>query len=376
MEDYTHYRFHPERRRMQVDSLKPPLKLLEDWSMSGVACQPKIKEGKVFVSLLSSGLKVFEQSTATELWSFSPKGIDDDLSGEGDVLISGDTLVTRRGGKIFVLDSSTGELRGSQSTPAFDLASAALRGNVLYGIYLDEEDADEPIYCFAYDLERADFLWRHRILRPPKVLTMSEQQIFISDNRGSFTCLSAETGSEIWRNSLKEIGKFTDIDQTIRSGDVTGIPLLWGNMVIVPVEGYHVLAFNQASGEIDWSQRIDIDDPRSVVCSPEGILIVVDCEICINLDVTSGRILSQMNIDAAVRSQGGPLLTQSDVTNGYLYFSTINKGILVALDRQSGEIPWSFKCAAPVPIANAPVVVDGRLYLVDESHNLYVFKSG
>src|SRR5258705_7518114 len=99
MEDYTHYRFHPERRRMQVDSLKPPLNLLEDWSMSGVACQPKIKEGKVFVSLLSSGLKVFEQSTATELWSFSPKGIDDDLSGEGDVLISGDTLVTRRGGK-------------------------------------------------------------------------------------------------------------------------------------------------------------------------------------------------------------------------------------------------------------------------------------
>jgi outer membrane protein assembly factor BamB len=246
----------------------------------------------------------------------------------------------------------------------------------LFGIYLDEEDDDEPIYCFAYDLERSDFSWKHRISRAPKALTMSEQQIFISDKKGSFTCLSAATGSQVWTTSLKEIGQFKDIDKTVRSGDVTGIPLLWADMVIVPVEGYRVAAFSQASGEVRWSQQIDIDDPRNVVCSPEGNLIIVDCEICISLDVTTGQILSQLNIDAAVQPHGGPLLTRSDVTNGFLYFSTIDQGVLVALDRQSGEIPWSFKCAAPVPINNAPVVVDGRLYLVDESGSLYVFTSG
>lgn len=376
MEDYTHYQFHPERRRMQADALEPPFKQLEDWSMSGLACQPKIKDGRVFVSFLEGELKVFEQRTAKQLWSFNPKGNSDDLSGKGNVLISGDTLVTCRGSKMFVLDSATGELRGSQSTPAFDLGSAALRGNLLFGIYLDEEDDDEPIYCFAYDLERSDFSWKHRVSRAPKALTMSEQQIFISDKKGSFTCLSAATGSQVWTTSLKEIGQFTDIDKTVRSGDVTGIPLLWADMVIVPVEGYRVVAFSQASGEVRWSQQIDIDDPRNVVCSPEGNLIIVDCEICISLDVTTGQILSQLNIDAVVQPHGGPLLTRSDVTNGFLYFSTIDEGVLVALDRQSGEIPWSFKCAAPVPINNAPVVVDGRLYLVDESGSLYVFTSG
>jgi outer membrane protein assembly factor BamB len=374
MADYTHYQFHPERRRMQVDPLMPPLRLLEDWSMPGVGYPPKIAAGNVFVSFLEGRLAVFEESSGKQLWDFRlPQGYHAGLPNDGDLLISEDTLLTRLGGEMFFLDASTGKLHSRQVAPAFDLRSAALQGNRLFGIYLDEEDDEEPVYCFAYDFERQQLLWKQAIERIPKSLALSSQSVFLSDKKGRFTCLSAQTGAQVWTASVQEIGKFTDIDQTIRNGDVTGVPLLWGDLVVVPVEGYHVVAFDQATGAIRWSQSIDIDDPRNLVCSPDTTLTIADCEIYVNLDVATGHILSQMNIASALRPYGGPLLTRMDVTDRFLYFSTIHKGILVALDRQIGEIPWTYQCAAPVPINNAPVVVNGRLYLLDEDHNLYVF---
>jgi outer membrane protein assembly factor BamB len=373
MENYTHYRFHPGRRRMQADPLVPPLRPLPDWSMPDVGYPPKIAGGLLFLSFVEGRLGTYE-SSGKPVWSFRlPRGYRAGLPNEGDLLISDGTLVTRLGHEMFVLNASTGELRDRLVAPEFDLRSAVLQGNRLFGIFLDEEDDDEPVYCFAYDLDRREFLWKCTIERIPGSLTVSEQSVFLSDKKGHFTCLSAETGTQIWTTSVQETGRFRDVDRTIRNGDVTGVPLTWADLVIVPVEGYHVLALDHATGTVRWSQVIDIDDPRSLACSPDGILTIVDSEICVSLNVATGHILSQMNIDAALRPYGGPLLTQMDITNRFLYFSTIQKGILVALDRESGEIPWTFQCAAAVPIHNAPVVVNGYLYLLDEDHNLYVF---
>lgn len=292
---------------------------------------------------------------------------------QGDLLISGDTLLTHLDGEIFILSSSTGKLRNRRRAPSFDLRSGVLQDNRLFGIYLDEEDDDEPIYCFAYDLVRGAFSWNHAIERFSGTLAMSGQRIFLSEKKGEFSCLSAETGTRLWTASLREIGKFTDIDGTIRDGDVTGVPLLWGDLVIVPVEGYHVVALEQATGAVGWSQSLDIDDPRSLVCSPDGVLALTDSEIYISLDVTTGRVLSQNNIGAALKPYGGPLLTYMDTTDRFLYFSAIHSGILIALNRQSGDISWTFQCAAAVPLCNAPAVAHGRLYLLDEGNNLYVF---
>lgn len=374
MTDYFHYRFTPERRRMQADSLAPPLRRLEKWAFKSVGYPPKIAAGKVFLSFLDGRLAAFEEGSAKLLWDFHPpRGHQDNFKNNSDLLISGNFLLTRLNREMFILDTLTGKLRDHLTVPEFDAHSAVLRENRLFGIYVDGEDDEEPIYCFAYDLERRDLIWKHAIERIPHSLAMSASRIFLSDKKGGFTCLSAETGAEIWTTSLREIGKYTDIDQTIRHGDVTGVPLLWGDLVIVPVEGYHVLSFEQATGAVRWSQSVDIDDPRSLICSPDGVLTIVDSEVYVNLDVATGRILSEMNISTALRPYGGPLLTKMDVTDRFLYFSTIHRGILVALDRQSEEIPWTFQCAAAVPIHNAPVVVNGRLYLLDEDHNLYVF---
>ncbi|HEU5011956.1 MAG TPA: PQQ-binding-like beta-propeller repeat protein [Roseiflexaceae bacterium] len=374
MAEYTHFQFHPERRRMEADSLTPPLRLLENRSMPGVGYLPKIGAGNVFVSFLEGRLAAFEESGGKPVWDFRlPHGYRAGIPDDGDLLISEHTLLTRLNGELFILDASTGKLHSRQPAPAFDLRSAILQENRLFGVYLDEADENEPVYCFAYDLARQTFSWQYAIERIPYSLAMSTQSVFLSDRKGYFTCLSAETGAQVWTTPIQEIGQYTDVDQTIRSGDVTGVPLLWGDLLIVPVEGYHVVALEQATGAVRWSQLIDIDDPRNLVCSPNGMLATVDSEIYVNLDVATGRMLSHLNIAAALRPYGGPLVTRMDVTDHMLYFSIIHKGILVALDRQSGEIPWTFQCAAAVPFNNAPVVVNGRLYLLDEDHNLYVF---
>jgi len=374
MTDYLHYRFTPERRRMQADSLAPPLRRLEKWAFESVGYPPKIAAGKVFLSFLDGRLAAFEEGSAKLLWNFHlPRGHQDNFKNNSDLLISGNSLLTRLDREMFILDTLTGKLRDHFTVPEFDARSAVLQENRLFGIYVDGEDDEEPIYCFAYDLECRDFAWKHAIELIPKSLTMSVHRIFLSNKKGYFTCLSAETGAQIWTTSLQEIGKYLDIDRTIRYGDVTGVPLLWGDLVIVPVEGYHVIALDQETGAVRWSQSLDIDDPRNLAYSPDGFLSVGDCEIFVNLDVATGHIFSQMSIGTVLHPYGGPLLTQMDVTDRFAYFSTIHNGILIALDRWSGEIPWTFQCATAVPFDNAPVVVHGCLYLLDEDQNLYVF---
>ena len=335
---------------------------------------PKVAGGRVFVNFLDGRVEAYKEGDKKQEWSFGPPekykpGVPDD----GDLLISGNTLVTRLGGELFVLDAVSGTLESRHSLPSIDLPSSVLRDKTLFGIYVDEESSEEPIYCFAYELERQKFLWKHEVQRIPKCLTASEQSVFLSDKKGHFSCLAAADGEQVWTASVQELGSFTDVDDSHRKGDVTGVPLLWSDLVIVPIEGYHVAAFDQATGDVRWSQKLPIDDPRNLACGSDGVICAVDAATCVSLDADSGRITSQLDITAELRPHGGPLLTQIEVADRHLFFSTIKKGTLVALDRQTGAIPWTFKCEAPVPINNAPVVVNGRLYLLDENHTLYVF---
>jgi outer membrane protein assembly factor BamB len=375
MEDYTHYRFNPERCRRHADPLAPPLTQLKAWSMTGVAAMPKVASGRVFVNFLDGRVEAYGEHNKQREWSFGPPenyrpGIPDD----GDLLISGNTLVTRLGGDLFVLDAVSGNLESRHRIPSIDLLSSLVREKTLFGIYVDEESPEEPTYCFAYELHRQKFLWKQEIERIPKWLTASDQSLFLSDKKGHFSCLSATDGKQIWTTSVEELGAFTDVDKSLRKGDVTGVPFLWRDLVIVPIEGYRVVAFDQATGDVRWSQKLPIEDPHNLACSSDGVICVVNAETFVSVEAGSGRITAQLNIAAELRPYGGPLLTQIEVTDRHVFFSTIKKGILVALDRETGAIPWSFKCEAPVPINNAPVVVNGRLYLLDEDHTLYVFE--
>lgn len=374
MADYTHYRFYPERRRRQADPLAPPLTQLEAWSMRGVAALPKVASGRVFVNFLDGRVEAYGEHNKEREWSFGPPenyrpGIPDD----GDLLISGNTLVTRLGGDLFVLDAVSGNLESRHSLPSIDLPSSLVREKTLCGIYVDEESPAEPIFCFAYELDRQKFLWKKEIERIPKWLTASDQSLFLSDKKGHFSSLTLAEGKQNWTVSVQELGAFTDVDKSVRKGDVTGVPLLWHDLVIVPIEGYRVAAFDQATGDERWSQELAIEDPNNLACSSEGVICVVNAETFVSLEADTGRITSELNIAAELRTYGGPLLTQIDVTDRYVFFSTIKKGILVALNRETGSIPWTFKCEGIVPINNAPVVVNGRLYLLDEDHTLYAF---
>jgi outer membrane protein assembly factor BamB len=145
---------------------------------------------------------------------------------------------------------------------------------------------------------------------------------------------------------------------------------LWDDLVVLPVEGYHVVALEQTFGTLRWSQSVDIDDPRNVVCSPNGVLAVVDSEVYDTIEVATGRVISRMNIAAILGPYDDPFLTQMDVTDRFIYFSIINRRILVALERQTGQISWIYQCAAGIPVLNAPVVVNGHLYLLDEDYRL------
>lgn len=342
--------------------------------MRGLGYPPKISGGKVFVSFLEGRLAAFEEGTAKQLWDYRlPQSYRCEVPHDGELLVSDNLLITRLGEEMLLLNATTGKLKHRHAVPNFNLRSAVLLQDRVFGIFVDEDDDDASVYCFAYDLQRRQILWKYRLDRISKCLTMSDQRIFLSDKKGYFTCLAADTGTQLWTTSLMELGRYTETDKSIRSGDATGVPFLWEELVIVPVEGYHVAGLDQTSGAIRWSQSVDIDDPRNVVCSSDGIVTVFDSEVYDTIDAATGQVLSRTNIAATLRAFDDPFLTQMDVSERFLYFSIINKGILAALERQSGKILWTFQCSSGIPVVNAPILVNERLYLLDEDHNLYVF---
>ena len=372
--DYTHDRFGPERCRSETTHLDPPLHLLAGWPVAGVGYLPKIADGRMFASFLDGRVAAFQEGSAEPLWSFRlPESYEAALPNDGDLLVSGPVLLTRLGDELFLLDAATGRLLDRQAVPQFNLRSALFDGSRLVGAYVDESHERDEYFYACYDLWQRAILWQHRSEQLPTSLAGSRQRVFVSASLGQLSGLDTQAGTIFWTSSVQKIGAHRDLAKRASDGAISGVPVVQRDLVIAAVRGYHIVAFDQATGAVRWDTAVEMINPYTLACAADGTLAVIDDANYCQLDAATGRVLSRLNVADSFPAGEATQLTEIDVTTGYLYFCDVHRGVLRAMDRQTGQMPWSYRCANAVPVFNAPVVINGRLYLLDEGHHLYVF---
>ncbi|MBS3749638.1 MAG: PQQ-binding-like beta-propeller repeat protein, partial [Candidatus Thermoplasmatota archaeon] len=145
-----------------------------------------------------------------------------------------------------------------------------------------------------------------------------------------------------------------------------------------PVTAYtQVVAVDSSSGTIKWNTTIGDIVPElytnAAVSSPsvaDGFLYVASPDgILYKIDADDGSVMKTNTI--WTKGVSSTILRSSPAyADGMIYIGSPN-GYLYAINADTLEKSWDKKTDSLSPIFSSPVIVDGFVYYVDESHSLY-----
>ena len=199
------------------------------------------------------------------------------------------------------------------------------------------------------------------------------------------SCSSMDIGSlKFWENGevdLEEPKKLEDFssDYVISNNwkissnngeNILGnfIPSFNANNLFIADSSGVVSSINSLSGEVNWEIRSNF--LSSGVTSGFGILVVSDLDgnvIAHNQD--DGSILWSSNVKAEV-------LAPAAIDAKFVIIKT-GSGELLALDKNSGELKWSYRSKLPnltIRGSSSPVIVDDQIFVSFDNGRLGVFE--
>ena len=208
---------------------------------------------------------------------------------------------------------------------------------------------------------------------------------------GTFSAIDGESGKTLWRKSLLEhygilstYGGRTNFpvvfeDLVITSGVMTG----WGEYA---VPAHRIVAFDKKSGEAVWIMSTKVRPEDTTYCSPffttfngQAAMVVCGADgVVYALQPRTGKVIWQY--DASPRGiNTPPIVVDNIVYCAHNEQNTSDRTILGATfafdGRAEGVIPEEkllWKNVKQGVGRSAPLVVDGRLYYVEDGAKMYV----
>lgn len=176
------------------------------------------------------------------------------------------------------------------------------------------------------------------------------------DYEGEVTAYNTTNGRRLWN---------IDLDVPVAAGAGGG-----GGLVLVGTQEGEVIALGEKNGEIRWRKRVS-SEVLAAPTATSNVAIVRTADGRISgLSVTDGEILwgYQRAVPLlSLRGGSAPILADDRVIAGYA------NGKVVALSVADGKVLWERSVAVPrgrteldriVDIDSAPVIVDGKVYVV------------
>jgi len=220
-----------------------------------------------------------------------------------------------------------GILHGYSSSPL--LHDGSLYVQVLHGFY-----TDDPSYVMAINATTGDTHWR--VERPtdapreapdayttPALLSRGDHHELVVSGGDYVTGHSLETGAEIWR-----LGGLNPTANPMQR--IVASPIVSGEMILVPSRVRPMLALST-----------EADGPPRVVWSTDD-----------GPDVPT------------------PAVTDDDV------FILRDRGVIVCLNRKTGETVWGPERIETATYSASPVVAAGRVYVTSEKGKTTVLSAG
>ena len=338
-----------------------------------ITADPVAAGGRVF-TLDSRALVSAVSVSGAVLWTrdLTPAGDSaDDASGGGLAVVGGRLYVTTGFGDLFALDASDGSVIWRQRLEAPAAGAPTIHDGLVYVTTRDSRG-------LAIRAEDGRMLWQlsgapsvsgvvggaaPAVGKPYVIFPYSSAQIVAAYPRG---------GLQVWNASVAGSRPGRAYAQL---KDVTGDPVVRGNVVYAANPSGRTVAVRMRNGEHIWSAREGATGP--VWVERGSVFLVSDEAELVRLDALNGQRIWAVGLPAFVPVQNerrkrdvfahfGPVLA-----GGRLWVAS-GDGRLRGFDPVDGSLDHSAEL--PGGASTRPIVVDGTMYLVSADGQLQAFR--
>lgn len=337
-----------------------------------ISADPIVAGGRIFT--LDSRATVTATSLAGgRAWSvdLTPAGErPNSVSGGGVAYDAGRVFVTTGYGELIALDVQRGAVLWRQRVGAPIGGAPTVSNGVVYV-------TDRGANGFAVRAADGKLLWQASgIQQPTGVMGVAAPAadgnlVVFPFSSGQLLAVDTQTGIENWAGQVagNRVGRAVAF---IR--DVTGEPVIAGNMVIAGTSSGRIVALDRTTGQQIWSAREGAASP--VLPVGNAVFAVNDENQLIRLDAATGGLVWARDlplfVDKKVKKQDKIYAQYGPILAGGRLFVASSDGVLRSFDPASGNLVG--QAEIPGGAATAPVVAGGTLYVTGRDGNLHAFR--
>ncbi len=331
-----------------------PVSINEAWSARvGRASVPYHRlelaywQGQVIAASANGTVTAFSAANGVERWQ---QDLDVELSG-AVAAGEGIVVVASGGGRVFALDAATGALRWRADLGGEVLAPAAIgQGRVVL------RTGDGRVVALSATTGVREWLYSRSVptlsLRGHSAPVLVPDGVVAGFDNGRLSALDLATGNPAWEATVAVPEGRTDLERMV---DLDADPLVVGGDLFAGAYQGRVAGIALASGQIAWAREVSVigglaaDADNLYVTDAEGRLWAFDRRN--GASVWRLDDLEGLQLTAPVLHSEYVLVAGSD-------------GVINWIDTRDGRIVTRYELGN-ARISAAPLVIDGRAYILD-----------
>lgn len=330
-------------------------------SAARLTASPVVAEGRVYTLDAATRVSAFNAASGGAAWrvSMAPEGERGAGGYGGGLAIDGGKLMVATGfGTVAALDPRTGKKIWENQLKTPVRASPTAADGKVYVIA-----SDGRVFC----LSAADGtqLWSFRGL-PEMSSIISNPSPAVAGNvvavpfpNGDLAVLSADAGTAMWSESLAR----SHTSSALAGMSDAARPVIDGDMIFAVGHAGRMIAARVATGERVWS--LDVPGTQAPWVAGQMVYVVDTEGKLMAVHRNDGLLRWTIKLPGA-RTWSGPTLA------GSMLWLTSHKGQLLGVDAATGRVVQRLGVGEPVYIA--PVVADGKLYVMTDKARLVAFR--
>ncbi|MFU8898369.1 PQQ-binding-like beta-propeller repeat protein [Roseinatronobacter thiooxidans] len=294
----------------------------------------------------------------------------DSASGGGLAIADGKLFVTSAFGMLWALDLATGAEVWSKRFDAPLTAAPTIAGGALYVVASDST-------AWALDAATGQTDWQLAGAPSPSSMVggaapaVTGELVLFPTSAGELIAARRDTGQIVWRRAVAG----TRIGVAYASvTDVTGDPVVQGDVVYVGNQSGRVMALNRSDGRIIWTA----DEAAYGPVWPVGgsVFLMSDRNRLVRLDAGTGEFIWAESLplftETRERRRAGIFPHYGPVLAGGRLIVGSGDGALRSFDPASGALVAETELRSGAAIA--PIVVGGTLYVVSRDGRLTAYR--
>ncbi|SEQ66028.1 PQQ-like beta-propeller repeat protein [Thalassovita taeanensis] len=343
-----------------------------DGRRNRITADPVISGGRIFT--LDAEAKVTATSTeGATLWQSDLTPARDkssEATGGGLALGEGKLFVSSGFGRLTAMDPTTGAVLWTQNLDATGSGAPTVYGGVVYLVGGDDT-------AWALEADTGRIRWQltqagdiSNVLGAAAPAVTDKFALFAYGD-GSVQAAFRKGGLRVWATQVSGQRRFKSIAKV---SDITGDPVVDGNVVYVGSHSGRLVALNIDDGERIWTAREGAISP--VWPAGGAVFVLTDQNELVRLNASDGRRVWGTKLPnfvkytprkaAEVYAHYGPILA-----GGRLVVAS-NDGLLRFYDPASGALLSTIE--VPGGATTAPIVAGGTLYVVGTRGQLHAFR--